>query len=113
MEEIWQQGTCEEKKWDKELREKIHEKEQKEWIDRMKTKTKLRAYITLKQELKFEPYLTHDEPSTRSHDTTERRNECQTQTEIEDLRLKKENVCYVDVERLKMRNILCPRKWSL
>ena len=31
MEEIWQQGTlaCDDKKWDKELREKIHEKEEK------------------------------------------------------------------------------------
>ena len=38
MEEVWQQGPPQDmKKWDKDLREKIQEKEQKEWIERMKT----------------------------------------------------------------------------
>jgi len=67
MEEIWQQGTieCDEKTWDKELREKIQEREEKEWRERMNTKPKLRTYRTLKQTLKFEPYLKHDDPQAR------------------------------------------------
>ena len=47
------------------MREKIHEKEEKEWKERMNTKPKLRTYITLKQKLNFEPYLTHDDPRAR------------------------------------------------
>ena len=67
MEEIWQQGMieCDEKTWDKELREKIQEREEKEWRERMNTKPKLRTYRTLKQTLKFEPYLKHDDPQAR------------------------------------------------
>ena len=66
MEEVWQHGPpADEKKWDKELREKIQDREQKEWLERMKTKTKLRTYITLKNELKFEPYLSHGDTEAR------------------------------------------------
>jgi len=66
MEEIWQQGTVDdEKAWDKALREKIHMREEREWLERMQTKPKLRTYITLKHELKFEPYLKHDDAQAR------------------------------------------------
>jgi len=67
MEEIWQQGTldCDEKAWDTQLREKIHMREAREWSERMKAKPKLRTYTTLKHELIFEPYLTHDDAQAR------------------------------------------------
>ncbi len=67
MEEVWQNGThgYDEKKWDRELREKIHEREEKEWLERMNTKPKLRTYRTLKHKLKFEPYLNHDDTHAR------------------------------------------------
>src|SRR6185369_13439873 len=57
--------NCDEKAWDKELREKIHMREGREWLERMQTKPKLRTYITLKHELKFEPYLKHDDAQAR------------------------------------------------
>ena len=55
MNDVWQQGTitCNMATWDKELREKIHEREEKEWLARMQTK------------LKFEPYLNHDNTYAR------------------------------------------------
>jgi hypothetical protein len=67
MEEAWQQGTLDldEKKWNKEIREKIHAREEKEWIERMNTKPKLRTYILLKNELSFETYLAHDDRQAR------------------------------------------------
>ena len=40
-------------------------REEREWLERMQTKPKLRTYITLKHELKFEPYLTHDGAQAR------------------------------------------------
>ena len=48
MNDVWQQGTitCNMTTWDKELREKIHAREEKEWLARMQTKPKLRAYRT-------------------------------------------------------------------
>jgi hypothetical protein len=51
--------------WDKELRAKIHEREEREWLARMQTKPKLRTYITLKHKLQFEPYLLHDNTKAR------------------------------------------------
>src|SRR3954453_8514468 len=45
----------------KQLREKIHMGEEREWLERMQTKPKLRTYITLKHELTFEDYLTYDD----------------------------------------------------
>ena len=67
MQDRWQQGTtaCEMGTWDKELRAKIHEREEKEWLARMQTKPKLRTYITLKHKLTFEPYLFHDNTGAR------------------------------------------------
>jgi hypothetical protein len=48
MTDKWQQGTiaCDMATWDKEVRAKIHEREEKEWLARMQTKPKLRTYIT-------------------------------------------------------------------
>ena len=51
--------------WDKELREKIHAREEKEWLARMQTKPKLRTYRTIKHKLEFEPYLNHDNTYAR------------------------------------------------
>jgi hypothetical protein len=51
--------------WDKELREKIQAREEKEWLARMQTKPKLRTYRTIKHKLKFEPYLNHDNTYAR------------------------------------------------
>ena len=67
MEEIWQQGTleCDEKAWDKKLRENIHLREERAWRDRMKTKPKLRTYIALKDKLACESYLSHDDAQAR------------------------------------------------
>jgi len=67
MEETWQQGKHDgdEKTWEKQVREKIHEREEKEWLARMQTKPKLRTYITLKHELTFEHYLTSDDIQAR------------------------------------------------
>src|SRR5690348_117976 len=41
MADKWQQGQflCDMTTWDKEVREKIHEREEKEWLARMQTKT--------------------------------------------------------------------------
>jgi Reverse transcriptase (RNA-dependent DNA polymerase) len=67
MEQIWLQNdtACDDKQWDKDLREKIDEREEKLWLERMQTKPKLRTYITLKHKLKFEPYLDHDNTQAR------------------------------------------------
>ena len=76
MNDVWQQGTitCNMATWDKELREKIHAREEKEWLARMQTKPKLRTYRTIKHKLEFEPYLNHD--NTYARETTiKRRNE--------------------------------------
>ena len=67
MNDVWQQGTitCNMTTWDKELREKIHAREEKEWLARMQTKPKLRTYRTIKHKLEFEPYLNHDNTYAR------------------------------------------------
>ena len=67
MNDVWQQGTitCNMATWDKELREKIHAREEKEWLARMQTKPKLRTYRTIKHKLEFEPYLNHDNTYAR------------------------------------------------
>ena len=67
MEETWLQGKHDgdEKAWDKQLREKIHVREEREWLERMQTKPKLRTYMTLKHELTFEHYLTYDDIQAR------------------------------------------------
>jgi hypothetical protein len=66
MNDVWQHELAyDEKAWDKKLREKIHEREEKEWLERMQTKPKLRTYITLKHKLTFEQYLTHDDTKAR------------------------------------------------
>ena len=67
MEEIWQQGLTHEQflKWNKELRDKIGEREEREWKQRMMIKPKLRTYRSLKHTLSFEQYLTHDDRRAR------------------------------------------------
>ena len=67
MADKWQQGTiaCDMATWDKEVRAKIHEREEKEWLARMQTKPKLRTYITIKHQLTFEPYLLHNNTGGR------------------------------------------------
>ena len=67
MNDVWQQGTitCNMTTWDKELREKIHAREEKAWLARMQTKPKLRTYRTIKHKLEFEPYLNHDNTYAR------------------------------------------------
>jgi hypothetical protein len=56
--ELWEtERVGNEKDWEKWVREKIHEREEKLWYDEMKTKPKLRTYITLKHKLEREQYL--------------------------------------------------------
>jgi len=43
--------------WRKVVKEQIQKREQKKWQEEMKTKTKLRTYVLVKQELKQEKYL--------------------------------------------------------
>ena len=73
MEEVWQQGTlaCDERAWDKEVREKIHMREEKE---SNKTKTLHIHHIETQTPIRTLPH-TSRQRSTSSDDTTERRNE--------------------------------------
>ena len=57
--EYWENDKAlEEKNWNKLLRERIHEREEKQWLQVIHEKPKLRTYIhTLKHKLKQEQYL--------------------------------------------------------
>jgi len=46
-----------ENQWAKLVRENIHEREEKDWIQEMRDHSKLRTYVTLKRKLEREKYL--------------------------------------------------------
>src|SRR4051812_25477062 len=72
MEDTWQQGKHDgdEKAWDKQLREKIHEREEREWLERMQIKPKHRTYI--RTHIRALPHIRRHTSTTR-YDSTERR----------------------------------------
>ena len=43
--------------WNKLIRERIHEREQRKWLQKCLKKPKLRTYVWLKRRLRMEPYL--------------------------------------------------------
>ena len=46
-----------ENQWAKLVRENIHEREEKDWLQEMRDHSKLRTYVTLKRKLEREKYL--------------------------------------------------------
>ena len=123
MNDVWQQGTitCNMTTWDKELREKIHAREEKEWLARMQTKPKLRTYRTIKHKLEFEPYLNHDNTYARETMTRLRggTNELRIETgrypntnrDRRDWTRMRGDVCCACRVRWKMNDILCCPVW--
>jgi hypothetical protein len=69
MEDAWQKGQIEPKKaqaWQRELKQKIHTREETNWKHNMTTKPKLRTYRTIKNTLTFETdYLTYKDKTAR------------------------------------------------
>jgi hypothetical protein len=68
MEDIWTQNTmtrAEGYKWRYIIKEKIKEREEKEWLARMQQKPKLRTYQQLKTKLQFEHYLSMRDTEAR------------------------------------------------
>ena len=69
MEDTWEKEHLTEeevKEFEREIRDKIHSKEEIEWKERMLTKPKLRTYRTLKHTLEFEQeYLSYHDRQAR------------------------------------------------
>ena len=58
LEEYWERDKAEEEdKWKKLVQERIHEREEKKWLNDMKHKPKLRTYRKIKSRLEQEKYL--------------------------------------------------------
>ena len=76
MEEVWQQGTlaCDERAWDKEVREKYERGKGMAYEDANKTKTLHIHHIETQTPIRTVPHTSRHR-STSSDDTTERRNE--------------------------------------
>jgi hypothetical protein len=56
--DYWENDKAlEEEKWKKLVQERIHEREEKQWLDKIREKPKLRTYIKLKSKLEQEKYL--------------------------------------------------------
>jgi len=69
MDDAWQNGKIEQSKaqeWQRELKDKIHTREETKWKHNMTTKPKLRTYRTIKNTLTFETdYLTYKDKTAR------------------------------------------------
>ena len=76
MEDTWEKEHLTEeelKEFEREIRDKIHSKEEIEWKERMLTKPKLRTYRTLKHTLEFEQeYLSYHDRQAREVMTRKR-----------------------------------------
>ena len=69
MDDVWQKAKIQPnkaQKWQRELKEKIHIREETNWKHNMTTKPKLRTYRTIKNTLTFETdYLTYKDKTAR------------------------------------------------